>query len=111
MNIPRLLGVLFEIKAEGTTVHLDVRRYPRRPALVDTEFHLSRPRVIAQRDDCRPRVTREGCLSFVARMHAVTYFSSLTILLSACHIIFHLPTINLIFFLLSNEMPLQISKI
>jgi len=65
MNIPRLLGVLFEIKAQGTTVHLDVRRYPPPTGpLLDTKFHLSRrPRVIAERDDrrvARARRWQEG---------------------------------------------------
>lgn len=68
------------------------RRAPISPAdrpLVDTEFHLSRrPRVIAQRDDRRPRVTREDCLSFVARTHVVSYFTPLSILLSCRTIIF-----------------------
>jgi len=61
MNIPRLLGVLFEIKAQGTTVHLDVRRYPPPTGpLLDTKFHLSRrPRVIAERDDRRVARARQ----------------------------------------------------
>lgn len=64
MNIPRLLGVLFEIKAEGTTVHLDVRRYPPPTGSWIQNFtcHVVHW-VIVQRDDRRPRVVREGCLS------------------------------------------------
>lgn len=65
MNIPRLLGVLFEIKAEGTTVHLDVRRYPPPTGLWIQNFtcHVVH-RVIAQRDDRRPRGWYGGRLSF-----------------------------------------------
>lgn len=78
MNIPRLLEVLFEIKAEGITVHLDVRRYPPpthgyRISLVTSSTGY-RPVRRSQAEGGMGRVVfRRGCV-FVARTHAVSYF-------------------------------------
>lgn len=74
MNIPRLLEVLFEIKAEGTTVHLDVRRYPPpthgyRISLVTSSTGY-RPARRSQAEGGTGRVVfRRGCV-LVARAHA-----------------------------------------